>query len=1789
MDILVDDDVKTSLNVSPNVLSSYNITFEEQGTYTLTLRISDLGIVNSQLITISKYTGVLPVINADREDLQLYLNPKGRTNDMVSRDIWPSHNGKHSAKLENFYYKTINGWSTDDDGANFLKINQGAKMTIPGYYPFEKDAMNKNSNGLTIELDFKLSGVLDYDAELIRCLSKAPDGTIACGFVITGSEARIYNSRLNGSTPERAGISLNLVENERIRLTYVIEKRVGDKANWVTNANWPMTYVYLNSIISKAEPYGEDGNDQFIHDTTDKAIFEIDSTYGQIDLYGIRVYNAALDESVVLNNYQASLGTLAERQAAYEDNAILDSYGDIDFDLVTSGDYKLEIPYVKITGGYGCGKKFDMKAAGADTYALPIQKKDYRLIDIEIHYPDNEYFKDYQDFFENCTFDDPSLNVINGFGKTPNTGAMMYAQGTSSLEYPVKNLRVKFKTKKMPVRPDLPPVELVCFKADYMESSGSHNTGAANFVDDTYKSSYMATPAQEHFDDENIVTCIKGHPCVIFYSTTGEPGSYEFVGKYNLNLDKATPEPFGFKHATDETVVEAADGISEADVKFGYEVDKDNNLVLTEDGKKINSIHCFEFLDNAVRVCNFLAEAKDDGSGDMTYEDTWYKDYYNTEEKDWFPGWTKGFESRFPEDMMDKTDADSLWELASWVNELYALRATDEARALARFKAEYLTYFDHDFLLAYYVITDTLLMTDSRVKNMMIATWGREKRSYKDIDTGEEIETFRYIWYPIFYDMDTMLGLDNTGVNRHLYYEEDTDSSLYNGSEVLWNLVRDAIPEEIAKMYSTLETGTLKSATILPFFNDNQANMANEAFYNEDAQYKYIRPFREGYTDHLNKDENGNYIEIKPGTSKRLYAAQGSRSMMRKYFINNRVKFLQGKYASNQYQASGDRIEFRLYYPKTADIQGNPQLLASVGAVPPSGDFDFTSLKTGFAGVKIGQNGQVVNAKFSGEETKIIKADTTQANGTEAYMLGVSTLSSLGDLSNKYAQNFIAQANDNRLTKIILGNEHKDYYNPYLKTIGLGSCSYLEEFNLLNCSAYSDSLDFSESPQIKKILLTGSNTSGILLPVGGVIEELRVPSMPAFVIESHASLAADKFSFGHYEYDDSYVDENGKVIMGGNGHYVDDFSPLRRVFVKDTPIDSYKIARNAPFLNDYTFQGINWVLEDNDTQYCLRENDYIKENLDKEYYTYTNGQYTKVNSVTGEEASLYEKRVLVDADGNITCIPILDFLLTKRPYDDISVSDALTGTLTINVAGKANEFSLYNAYHAVYPNLKLQYGENVELNPAYMVEFYNLENITEGSTPWFSALSDGSYTMAQLTAADGPAGSALKIPQRAPTNTTIYTFSHWKNFDTGEEYTDMAAFEAMKLNDDNTNEKRVMRLVPIFADADRTYSIIFYDHDKSIIMQSNLKWQDNIMTHMGVPMYWLREDESLGAEYRWTFKGWISASDFNNGNSKPEFYDLNVMNVSGDFQAYAFYEKENVRTVPMENKFFNFKKETHFDETGWVISINDVHRYALGGKITLPSKYNGEDIIGVGDFRNMGQVSEVYFQDAETCQYKFITDNGGFGWDYTETNTYMEPTVRKIELPNSIHTIGKKAFVDCYSLVDINLPTSLIEIRDNAFGKGGSLAGVSVWVIPLAISSLPSSLVTIGYNAFYMCPNITISSLPNSVEYIGQGAFALCDKICITSFGSAHGDTSKLAYIGDQAFYAAADVVSPAIKEIYIGATVNYVGKEAFYGYGSQGSNGEGFTLNTNIDYSASELTAMGFKAGITHNYVIAD
>jgi hypothetical protein len=260
LEVRLNGNLKTSLNVTSNLLDTYTLYFEEKGVYRLNCSVAELGSSFEGILDIVEYTGNLPVIDPTLDELMLYLNPKGKSNSAVDRNTWADYNGKYTAMLEGLHYGATDGWHIGADGASYLQLMSGATLKMPAFKPFAYDPTVKNAeatyagSGMTIELDFELSGVLDYDSEIIKCLSLDKNSIIQTGFVITGDKVKFYNSRLNDSLNDKgesvgALLNLNLIENKRIRLTFVIEP------NPKTTTDFPMCYAYLNGVLSGAVIY----------------------------------------------------------------------------------------------------------------------------------------------------------------------------------------------------------------------------------------------------------------------------------------------------------------------------------------------------------------------------------------------------------------------------------------------------------------------------------------------------------------------------------------------------------------------------------------------------------------------------------------------------------------------------------------------------------------------------------------------------------------------------------------------------------------------------------------------------------------------------------------------------------------------------------------------------------------------------------------------------------------------------------------------------------------------------------------------------------------------------------------------------------------------------------------------------------------------------------------------------------------------------------------------------------------------------------------------------------------------------------------------------------------------------------------------------------------------------------------------------------------------------------------------------------------------------------------------
>ena len=90
-----------------------------------------------------------------------------------------------------------------------------------------------------------------------------------------------------------------------------------------------------------------------------------------------------------------------------------------------------------------------------------------------------------------------------------------------------------------------------------------------------------------------------------------------------------------------------------------------------------------------------------------------------------------------------------------------------------------------------------------------------------------------------------------------------------------------------------------------------------------------------------------------------------------------------------------------------------------------------------------------------------------------------------------------------------------------------------------------------------------------------------------------------------------------------------------------------------------------------------------------------------------------------------------------------------------------------------------------------------------------------------------------------------------------------------------------------------------------------------------------------------------------------------------------------------------------------------------------------------------------------------------------------------VTIPNSVTSIGDRAFYACSNLTEITIPNSVTSIEYGAFYNCSSLTEI---VIPDSVTSIKSE-------TFYNCSSLTEIVIPDSVTSIGSYAFEDCNSL----------------------------------------------------------------------------------------------
>ena len=711
-------------------------------------------------------------------NLMLSFQADGRNNSAANKDSWTD--GTHTATFSGFDWTETSGWV---DGN--LLIPSDASLG----FNFAPLSNNPTANGRTVEVEFDTVNVEDDNATLIDLMSI--DNGNPVGIKLTATEISVRSR--NGSN-----VSRRFKTDERLRISVVINAKAGSK-------NKLLLFVYINGIISMVDSF--DGGDSF----QSNANLVVGGHDAGILLKQIKVYDTALSSDQILNNWILYRDTIEEMTSIYDKNDLYET-GTQNFDLNKIAKY---LPVMVLTG--------DM---------TPINNaKDNKAttwMDVE---------------YTNLQNPEYSFKMVH---------AQIRPQGTSSLTYPRKNLRLYTDKSDETIVYDsegkVVPDKLYAFKpkaqrvwcwtlkADFAESSSTHNTGVARIWNDVLKTAKVndeyvfRTLAQQAAADNNypydVRTTVDGFPIVIFWHET-EDQPLTFLGKYNFNNDKSTESVFGFKDIP---------------------------------GFNDSSVQCWEFRDSGYDLALFKTPVND-ADGYTTYEekfDAYSRDYSNLFQQVW--------ESRYPD---TKTpDYTALRRVALWLN--------STENNLQEWIDNKAYYFDLYKLAAYYVYLMRFGAVDQTVKNAMMTT-----------EDGLH-------WFFINYDNDTILGVRNDGLLRFgpEIDRQSPDPELggyaYAGhNSVLWNnFEADPACMELVKVVdSALFSAGLTYNNMIKMFNEEQAGKWSEKVYNDDAQYKYLDPYIYNNQPYLG-------------------SLQGSRSDHRKWWISNRFSNMDAKYGNAAYTSN---------------------------------------------------------------------------------------------------------------------------------------------------------------------------------------------------------------------------------------------------------------------------------------------------------------------------------------------------------------------------------------------------------------------------------------------------------------------------------------------------------------------------------------------------------------------------------------------------------------------------------------------------------------------------------------------------------------------------------------------------------------------------------------------------------------------------------------------------------------------------------------------------------------------
>lgn len=1039
-DTVVFESNESSITTSTNYSFSIPMEIETLDNSEFNIEVEVLSgktqLTDSIIIPVNNSLGYSAVMGA-----VFYLNPKTRSNQQGNYKSIINEIDKStiSATWSNMNWGN-DGWTADADGNKVLRIMAGSKLSID-YFPFKKES---SRTGKTIEIDYLINNVTDDSKDIIN-ISTDQVGSFT-GLRIFPEDIVMYSQILKNTKVQ----SIKTNEDKRIRLTLVI------MPDAYGNSEFNLCIIYINGKKNREFTY--ENNDYFAQDGG----IEIGSDYGDVDLYGIRIYDSALTSNSVLRNYINWLATTEEKEIEKNNNDVLDANGsEIDFEN-TVGQYNVMV---------------------FDNTIPRILDPSARTGTLEVYFIDH-----------------PERNV-----KITNVEAK--GQGTSSMRYYLWNTKYAINktdsvityadgttgTKTWQMVPEIPPAAKFTAKKNYASSMQSHKMGSVNSVQDLYKKLGFSNEAMETEKYKDARIAVYQLPFVCFEKSVNDEGQviYTFAGEYTFGPDKGDKYTFGYDTDLFPGLI-SIEGSDNAPLATLFRVPWNSKMAYNEDEEafQYNGANAWDFdggevsnIEKWIPAYNFVYSCSNrlrpfDGTLEelqsqsailrsQSYEFWIAKEgdpnlynvyYYESSENKFAPSDIGNGTINLVLQLTDKDYGLSMVDLTGKTNE--QLNALFISARIQKFKQEAGTYWDIKDAILHRNWVEIHAGTDQRAKNTYPYNFGTSTSQWK----------WRYD------DMDTIFDTDNEGQPEKSYSVEFHDVTL-NGASVwngetsnFWNLLDLAFVDEIeSEMKRTLiameELGSLKSGSdwdkLFAYFKKYYFEAAQEYFpaniVNGDAKIAY---------------ENGKLAYNKgiyTNDTDPMTQSLGDHYSAETRWITKRLLYIMSKYSFGLFSANGtDSITVR-----AAGDTITYNLTPSMDLYP--------AIANGTSIIRGGRTktGEVCSMVIE------LSGSADQQNTIQ----GASYLQDIGDWHDKnISGSMIIQGK--KLREIRLGSK-KEPITISITSLTVSNCISLQKIILSNISTLSGSLNLALCTHLQEVYIDGTSLVQVKLPVGGGLRAIE--------------------------------------------------------------------------------------------------------------------------------------------------------------------------------------------------------------------------------------------------------------------------------------------------------------------------------------------------------------------------------------------------------------------------------------------------------------------------------------------------------------------------------------------------------------------------------------------------------------------------------------------------------------------------------------------------------------------------